>query len=209
MDEGDLGHDEAGFGEEAGVVQADDAVPDERRVAVHAETGEETTGKAGGFVNAREGIGVDDEGDGGRVLPLGLVTGDGVLADVGLGVGMAGAADLEEFEGLPCFDVTLEARLGVGRELELRAGAVLEVLEELFEDEFLEVVLGVADDLPGGDERFAVREGRSGGEDQQVGGAQGGEIFDRALVVGVEVDGGAVFVWSCKLIRVSGQTKGQ
>ena len=52
--EGELGHDEAGFGEKVRVLQSDYAVPDERGVAVHAEAGEEAAGEAGGFVNARK-----------------------------------------------------------------------------------------------------------------------------------------------------------
>ena len=68
------------------------------------------------------------------------------------------------------------------------------VFEELFEDELFEVVLGIADDLLRGEESLAVGEGRAGGEDQEVGLAQSWEFRQLAFVVGIEMDGGAVFV---------------
>jgi hypothetical protein len=66
------------------------------------------------------------------------------------------------------------------------------VLKELFEDQFFQVVLRAQDNPPRGTEGLAVSEGRTGGQNEEVVGAQFGELFEGPLVVGIEMNGGAV-----------------
>ena len=68
------------------------------------------------------------------------------------------------------------------------------MLKELFEDQFFQVVLRAQDNPPRGTEGLAVSEGRTGGQNEEVVGAQFGELFEGPLVVGIEMNGGSVLV---------------
>ena len=84
-----LGHHKAGLGQQLRVAEPDDAAPDEGGIAVHAEAGHEAAGKAGSFVNPGQRVDVDEEGDGGGILALWLLSRADVLLDVGLRIGVA------------------------------------------------------------------------------------------------------------------------
>ena len=86
-----------------------------------------------------------------------------VLLNQGHAKGMAGAAVLEELGGFPFVDVGAQALLGGGGQLDVLAGAIGDVLKELFEDQLLQVVLGTENNPTRGNEGLAVGWSARGG----------------------------------------------
>lgn len=76
----------------------------------------------------------------------------------------------------------------------MAAGTIGDVQEELFEDQFLKVVLGAEDDPSGFVNGLAVGEGRARGQHEEIAGAQLRKVAERSLVVGIKMDGGAELV---------------
>jgi hypothetical protein len=159
--ENEFGHDEAGFGDELRVFVADDRVPDERGVTVHAEGGQEAAGQALGFGDAGGAVGAEEEGNGGVATGLQFLGQVEVFLNDGHSQGVGDAAVLVEFEGFPFAGVRGQAVLGFCREVDMPAGAIGDVLEKLVEDQFLEVVFGAEDDLSRLVNGLAVGEGRA------------------------------------------------
>ena len=62
--ENQLGHDKPRFGEQLRVAKPDDPVPDQGRVAVHPEAGQQAARKARGFLNPGQRVDADEKDDG-------------------------------------------------------------------------------------------------------------------------------------------------
>ena len=139
--ENEFGHDEAGVGDEVRVLQPDDTIPDERGIAVHAEGGQESARQARGSFDTGKGVGAKQEGNGGVATGLLFLWQAKVFLNDGHPKGMGGTAVLVELEGFPFLGIGGQTVPGARRQVDVPAGTVGDVVEELFEDQFLQIVL--------------------------------------------------------------------
>ena len=139
--ENEFGHDEAGIGDEVRVFVADDGVPDQGGVTVHAEGGQKGAGQAWGSFDTGKGVGAKQEGNGGVATGLLFLWQAKVFLNDGHSKRMGGTAVLVELEGFPFFGIGGQTVPGARRQVDVPAGTIGDVVEELFEDQFLQIVL--------------------------------------------------------------------